>query len=92
LRGRERVRRLERDDQRGRHDVAESDAKFPNNDHPSDKATYTLRFNVPAGTTSVGNGLPTDRRTVRGRTITTFEERDPMASELVSLSLRSSRG
>jgi aminopeptidase N len=59
--------------------------KFPINDHPSDKATYTLRFDVPAGTTAVGNGLPTDRRTSRGRTVTTFEERDPMAAELVSL-------
>jgi aminopeptidase N len=59
--------------------------KFPINDHPSDKASYTLRFDVPAGTTAVGNGLPTDRRTVRGQTITTYEERDPMAAELVSL-------
>jgi len=59
--------------------------KFPINDHPSDKAPYTLRFDVPEGTTAVGNGLPTDRRTFRGRTITTFEERDPMAAELVSL-------
>ena len=37
--------------------------KFPINDHPSDKSSYTLRFDVPAGTTAVGNGLPTDRRT-----------------------------
>ena len=59
--------------------------KFPINDHPSDKSTYTLRFDVPEGTTAVGNGLPTRRRTIGGRTITTFEERDPMASELVSL-------
>jgi aminopeptidase N len=59
--------------------------KFPSNDHPSDKASYTLRFDVPTGTTAVGNGLPTDRRSSHGRTITTFEERDPMASELVSL-------
>ncbi len=59
--------------------------KFPINDHPADKASYTLRFDVPAGTTAVGNGLPTDRRSSRGRTITTFEERDPMAAELVSL-------
>jgi aminopeptidase N len=59
--------------------------KFPINDHPSDKSSYTLRFDVPAGTTAVGNGLPTDRRTSHGRTVTTFEERDPMAAELVSL-------
>src|SRR4051794_2984243 len=51
--------------------------KFPINDHPSDKASYTLRFDVPEGTTAVGNGLPTSRRTWHGRTITTFEERDP---------------
>jgi aminopeptidase N len=59
--------------------------KFPINDHPSDKSSYTLRFDVPEGTTAVGNGLPTSRRTSHGRTVTTFEERDPMASELVSL-------
>jgi aminopeptidase N len=61
--------------------------KFPSNDHPSDKASYTLRFDVPAGTTAAGNGLLVSRRTVGGRTISTFEERDPMASELVSLNV-----
>jgi aminopeptidase N len=59
--------------------------KFPINDHPADKATYTLRIDVPAGTTAAGNGLLRDQRTSGGRTISTFEERDPMAAELVSL-------
>ena len=29
---------------------------FPSNDHPRDKATFTFRFDVPAGTTAVANG------------------------------------
>jgi aminopeptidase N len=59
--------------------------KFPSNDHPSDKASYTLRFDVPAGTTAVGNGELVGRFTRNGRTISTYEAREPMASELVSL-------
>ena len=27
---------------------------FPSNDHPRDKASYTFRIDVPAGTTAVG--------------------------------------
>ena len=30
---------------------------LPSNDHPRDKASFTLRFDVPAGTTAVGNGV-----------------------------------
>ncbi len=29
---------------------------FPSNDHPSDKATWTIRITVPAGVTAVANG------------------------------------
>ena len=59
--------------------------KFPSNDHPSDKASYTLRFDVPDGTTAVGNGEATGRFSRHGRTVFTYEAREPMASELVSL-------
>jgi aminopeptidase N len=63
------------------HDV------FPCNDHPRDKASYTIRFDVPAGVTAVGNGVLTDRRTRHGRTRWTYEQRQPMASELVQLAV-----
>ena len=35
---------------------------FPSNDHPSDKATFRFRFDVPAGITAVANGVPTGSR------------------------------
>lgn len=63
------------------HDV------FPCNDHPRDKASYTIRFDVPQGVTAVGNGVLTDRSTRRGRTTWTYEQRQPMASELVQLAV-----
>ena len=31
-------------------------AIYPVNDHPADKASYDIRFDVPEGTTAVGNG------------------------------------
>ena len=30
---------------------------YPSNDHPRDKASFTFRFDVPAGTTAVANGV-----------------------------------
>ena len=39
---------------------------FPSNDHPSDKASYTFRFDVPAGIVAVANGVPTGRRSATG--------------------------
>ena len=41
---------------------------YPVNDHPADKASYDIRFDVPAGTTAVGNGDLVFRRTSGGRT------------------------
>ena len=31
---------------------------YPSNDHPRDKASFSFRIDVPAGTTAVANGLP----------------------------------
>ena len=36
---------------------------FPCNNHPSDKATFTISVSVPAGLTAVANGLLTDQIT-----------------------------
>lgn len=56
---------------------------FPSNDHPRDKATFRITLDVPAGWTGVANGVQVARKTRKGRTVTTFEQRQPMATELV---------
>jgi aminopeptidase N len=58
---------------------------YPSNDHPSDKATFTFRIDVPAGEQAFANGDLVDRRTHDGRTLWTYEERDPMATELTQI-------
>ncbi|HEY0239963.1 MAG TPA: M1 family metallopeptidase [Friedmanniella sp.] len=63
------------------HDV------FPCNDHPRDKATYSFRFNVPKEQTAVANGVLTGRRTKAGRSVWTYEQRQPMATELAQLAV-----
>jgi aminopeptidase N len=63
------------------HDV------FPCNDHPRDKATFSFRFDVPKGQTAVANGVRTGRRTKHGRTVWTYEQRQPMATELTQLAV-----
>jgi aminopeptidase N len=56
---------------------------FPSNDHPRDKAPYVIRLDVPAGWTGVANGVPVAHRTAKGRSVTTYLQRQPMASELL---------
>ena len=58
---------------------------FPSNDHPRDKASYSFRIDVPAGEVAIANGVPTGRRTHGGRTVWTYVQRQPMASELLQL-------
>jgi len=60
---------------------------YPVNDHPADKASYDIRFDVPAGTTAVGNGDLVFRRAVGGRTYSEYFMREPMASELIQLAV-----
>ena len=63
------------------HDV------FPSNDHPRDKASFTFRFNVPRGQTAVANGVLTHKRDTGKRSIWTYEQRQPMATELTQLAV-----
>ena len=63
------------------HDV------FPSNDHPRDKASFTFRFDVPRGQTAVANGVLTGKRTEGTRSIWTYEQRQPMATELTQLAV-----
>jgi aminopeptidase N len=62
---------------------------FPCNDVPSDPATYTVRASTPAESSFVANGELTHTSTADGRTQWTYEEREPMASELIQLAFGS---
>lgn len=58
---------------------------FPANDHPVDKASLTVKVNVPKGTEAVSNGRLV-RATDRGsRSIWTWDAKEPMASYLAVL-------
>lgn len=61
---------------------------FPNNDHPTDKATYTFRITAPADQVVAANGLLAARDDIgHGTTSWTYEMRDPMASYLVQIAI-----
>ena len=60
---------------------------FPVNDHPSDKATYGFRLQVPAGLTAVANGLPAQPVTTAGWTTWVWTSAHPMASYLVTVAV-----
>jgi aminopeptidase N len=65
--------------------VGEPDAAawwFPSNDHPSDKATYSLRLTVPTGMEAVSNGILEGRTTSHGSTTWRWHVTRPMASYL----------
>ncbi|MFJ3234539.1 M1 family metallopeptidase [Streptomyces sp. NPDC086787] len=61
---------------------------FPCNDHPSDKAMFTIRITAPDGYTAVANGLPvtTSTRTADSTTWT-YRTQHPMATELAQVSI-----
>jgi aminopeptidase N len=60
---------------------------YPSNDHPRDKARFTFRLDVPAGTTAVANGVLVDRDVRDGRWIWRYRQRQPMATELTQLAV-----
>ncbi len=64
---------------------------FPCNDHPSDKAMFTIRVTAPNGYTAVANGLPTDVDRAGGATTWTYRTRHPMATELAQVSIGRSK-
>jgi hypothetical protein len=57
---------------------------FPVNDHPLDKASYTVETTVPAGLEVVGNGVLQSEVTRHGSTTFTWQESDRMASYLAT--------
>ncbi|MET7288789.1 M1 family metallopeptidase [Streptomyces sp. NPDC005573] len=60
---------------------------FPCNDHPSDKAMFTIRITAPNDYTAVANGLPTGVERVGPRTTWTYRSQHPMATELAQVSI-----
>jgi aminopeptidase N len=63
-------------------------AWFPVNDHPQDKATYTIQLTVPAGLEAISNGrLLSHSAAGAGWTRWIWTERVPMASYLALVSI-----
>lgn len=64
-----------------------SPAWFPANDHPSDKATFSLTMTVPNDLTVVSNGEPDRPRRRGNQTTFRWHEDDPMATYLATVSI-----
>jgi aminopeptidase N len=60
---------------------------FPSNDHPRDKATYTITLTAPVGWTAVANGMHLGDRVRGGYVSSSYRESQPMASELVQVAV-----
>ncbi|MEU1179475.1 M1 family metallopeptidase [Streptomyces sp. NPDC005820] len=60
---------------------------FPCNDHPSDKAMFTIRITAPDDYTAVANGLPAGADRSGGTTTWTYRTQHPMATELTQVSI-----
>ncbi|GGR93481.1 zinc metalloprotease [Streptomyces humidus] len=60
---------------------------FPCNDHPSDKAMFTVRVTAPNDYTAVAGGLPEGVERVGAATTWTYRTRHPMATELAQVSI-----
>lgn len=60
---------------------------FPCNDHPSDKATFTFRLDVPAGMIGVAAGELLGQHTANGRTVLSYVQLQPMATELTQVAV-----
>jgi aminopeptidase N len=65
----------------------ESHQLFPSNDHPRDKATYTITLTAPTGWTGTANGKLLRVREKNGYVSSTYREYSPMASELVQVAV-----
>ncbi|MFD0317674.1 M1 family metallopeptidase [Streptomyces flavalbus] len=60
---------------------------FPCNDHPSDKAMFTIRVTAPQGYTAVANGLRGAVNRAGKATTWTYRTQHPMATELTQVSV-----
>jgi len=57
---------------------------FPVNDHPSDKALYTVRITVPKGLEAISNGRLVSQRDQGDKSIWLWNMNEPMASYLAT--------
>jgi aminopeptidase N len=64
----------------GEPDVAQ--AWFPSNDHPSDKASFSIALTVPQNLQAISNGVPAGRSTRHGWTTWRWQQSEPMATYL----------
>lgn len=60
---------------------------YPVNDHPSDKARYAVRLDVPDQWVGVASGTMLERTTTDRRTVTRFEHKDPVAPYLTTVAI-----
>jgi aminopeptidase N len=60
---------------------------YPVNDHPLDKARYTIEITAPRGLAAISNGVRTGAKTFGGWTTTTWRVESPMASYLSTLAI-----
>lgn len=60
---------------------------YPVNDHPLDKATYTIALTVPERLTAISNGVPAGTTRSAGWATWTWQVREPMASYLSTLAI-----
>jgi aminopeptidase N len=61
---------------------------FPVNDHPTDKATYTIKVTAPEDQVVAANGLLASRDEVEDEMVEwTYDAPDPMASYLVQIAI-----
>jgi aminopeptidase N len=58
---------------------------YPVNDHPRDKATYTIRISAPDGLDVLSNGVKEGSQSAGGYTTSTWEVSSPMASYLATM-------
>ena len=58
---------------------------FPSNNHPTDKATYTIAITVPEHLTAASNGLLVRETVAGGRRTATWRSDDPMATYLAAV-------
>lgn len=60
---------------------------FPSNNHPSDKATFSMRITVPDGLVAVSSGVLEGQESSGGRATFLWELDDPAAPYLVALAI-----
>ncbi|MFB9178059.1 M1 family metallopeptidase [Dactylosporangium sucinum] len=60
---------------------------YPVNDHPQDKATYSVNVTVPDGLTALSNGIPLGSTSSAGWTTWRWAATSPMASYLSTLAI-----